>query len=69
MLAAENLVWKVHNGRNPNVDTTAETKNLIMKDVYIIPEVPVVIVSPASEERKKKAMREQAALQELQKGR
>ena len=50
-----------------NVDTTAETKNLIMKDAYITPEVPIVIVSPTSEEGKKKAMREQTAMQELQK--
>lgn len=52
-----------------NVDTTAETKNLIMKDAYITPEVPIVIVSPTSEEGKKKTMREQTAIQELQKDR
>lgn len=52
-----------------NVDTTAETKDLIMKDAYITPEVPLVIVSPTSEEGKKKTMRVQAAIQELQKGR
>ena len=50
-----------------NVDTTAETKGLIMKNAYITPEVPIVIVSPTSEEGKKKAMREQTAIQELQK--
>ena len=48
------------------VDTTAETKNLIMKDAYIIPEVPINIISPTSEEGKKKTMREQMAMQELQ---
>ena len=53
----------------PNVDTTAETKDLIMKDAYITPEVPIIIVSPTSEEGKKKAMREQTAMQELQKNR
>ena len=52
-----------------NVDTTAETKNLIMKDAYITPEVPIVIVSPTSEEGKKKTMKEHAAMQELQKDR
>lgn len=50
----------------PYVDTTAETKNLIMKDAYIIPEVPINIISPTSEEGKKKTMREQMAMQELQ---
>ena len=52
-----------------NVDTTAETKNLIMKDAYITPEVPIAIVSPTSEEGKKKAVRERTAMQELQKDR
>lgn len=51
----------------PCIDTTAETKKLIMEDVYITPEVPLVIVSPTSEEGKKKTMREQAAIRELQK--
>lgn len=49
------------------VDTTAETKNLIMKDAYITPEVPIVIVSPTSEEGEKKAMREKTAMRELKK--
>lgn len=49
------------------VDTTAETKNLIKIDAYITPEVPIVIVSPESNEGKKKTMREEAAMQELQK--
>ena len=52
-----------------NVDTTAETKNLIMKGAYITPEAPIVIVSPTSEEGKKKAIKEQMAMQELQKDR
>ena len=51
----------------PCVDTTAETKRLIMNDAYITPEVPLVIVKPTSEEGKKKTMREQTAIQELQK--
>ena len=51
----------------PCVDTTAETQKLIMKDAYITPEVPIVIVSPTSEEGKKKIMREQTAMRELQK--
>lgn len=51
----------------PCIDTTAETKRLIMKDAYITPEVPLVIVSPTSEEGKKKTMREQTAIRELQK--
>lgn len=50
----------------PCVDTTEETKNLIMKDAYIIPEVPIAIVSPTSEEGKKKTMREETAMRELQ---
>lgn len=49
------------------VDTTAEIKNLIMKDAYIAPEIPIVIVSPTSEEGEKKAMREETAMRELQK--
>lgn len=51
----------------PCVDTTAETKKLIMKDVYIVPEVPIVNVSPTSEEGRKKNMREQMAMRELKK--
>ena len=49
------------------VDSTEETKNLIMKDVYITPEVPIVIVNPTSKEGEKKAMREEMAMRELQK--
>lgn len=51
----------------PCVDTTAETKRLIMNDAYITPEVPIVIVKPTCEEGRKKTMREQTAIQELQK--
>lgn len=50
----------------PCVDTTAETKKLLMKDAYITPEVPLIIVSPASEKGRKKIMREQTAIRELQ---
>ena len=51
----------------PCVDTTVETKKLVMKDAYIVPDVPIVNVSPTSEEGRKKNMREQIAMRELQK--
>lgn len=50
------------------VDTTEEIKNLMMKDVYITPEVPIVAVSPTSEEGMKRAEKVQRAVQELQRG-
>lgn len=50
------------------VDTTEETKNLMMKDAYITPEVPIVVVSPTSEEGMKRAEKVQRAMQELQRG-
>lgn len=50
----------------PCVNTTAETQKLILNDAYITPEVPLDIVSPTSEKGKKKAMREETAIRELQ---
>lgn len=52
----------------PCVDTTAETSKLIMHDAYITPEAPLVIVSPTSEEGRKKTMREQTAIELLTMG-
>lgn len=49
------------------VEATAEINRLIKIDAYITPEVPIVIVSPTSEEGKKRTMREEAAMRELQK--
>lgn len=40
---------------------------LIMKDSYTVPEVPIVNVSPTSEEGRKKTIKEQMAMRELQK--
>lgn len=60
---------------NRLVNVEEEPKDLIstgigeypMKDAYIVPEVPIANVSPTSEEDRKKTMREQMAMQELQK--